>query len=345
MKSALRYIISLGLAGGLIWFVFKDIDLDDMLKRFAQADWRWIALSCILLICAHITRAWRWGMLMEPLGYKPGLLNSTISVLTGYFANYIVPRMGEVTRCGTLYRLEKIPVNLSFGTVVAERIFDVIILLIMIGLNFILEFDRLSSFFTDIFQSKMQGNGQAPTGTSPLLIIAGVIFLAGIIAIIVIFSSNLLRSKLMQNAIIQKIVLFLQGMLEGLLSVRKLKNPGLFILSTIMIWIFYYLVSYVLFFCIPETSQLGLLAGLTLLVVGAIGMTAPTQGGIGAYHLLVGSVMVLYGLTQKDGITLATFIHGTQMLFMLIVGALAFLYVLIQKNKNTDEPAVATTNS
>lgn len=344
MKSALRYIISLGLAGGLIWFVFKDINLDDMLKRFAQADWRWIALSCVLLIFAHITRAWRWGMLMEPLGYKPKLLNSTVSVLTGYFANYIVPRMGEVTRCGTLYRLEKIPVNLSFGTVVAERIFDVIILVIMIGLNFILEFDRLSSFFTEIFQSKIQGNGQPQAGPNVLLIIGGLIFLAGIIAVIVILRSASLRDKLMQNTIIQKIVGFLQGMLEGLLSVRKLKNPGLFFLSTLMIWVFYYLVSYVLFFCIPETSNLGMLAGLTLLVVGAIGMTAPTQGGIGAYHLLVGSVMVLYGLTQKDGITLATFIHGTQMLFMLVIGAFAFLFVLVQ-NKATDEPVAAVTNN
>ncbi|MEO6684798.1 MAG: lysylphosphatidylglycerol synthase transmembrane domain-containing protein [Dyadobacter sp.] len=344
MKSALRYIISLGLAGGLIWFVFKDIDLNDMLKRFAQADWRWIALSCVLLIFAHITRAWRWGMLMEPLGYKPKLLNSTVSVLTGYFANYIVPRMGEVTRCGTLYRLEKIPVNLSFGTVVAERIFDVIILLGLIGLNFILEFDRLSSFFTDIFQSKIQGSGQPAAGPNIFLIIGGLIFLAGIIAVIVILRSSSLREKLMQNAIIQKIVAFLQGMLEGLLSVRKLKNPGLFFLSTAMIWVFYYLVSYVLFFCIPETSNLGMLAGLTLLVVGAIGMTAPTQGGIGAYHLLVGSVMVLYGLTQKDGITLATFIHGTQMLFMLVVGAFAFLFVLIQ-NKTTEDPVAAVTNS
>ncbi|GLU55855.1 lysylphosphatidylglycerol synthase transmembrane domain-containing protein [Dyadobacter frigoris] len=344
MKSALRYIISLGLAGGLIWFVFKDINLDDMLKRFAQADWRWIALSCVLLICAHITRAWRWGMLMEPLGYKPGLLNSTVSVLTGYFANYIVPRMGEVTRCGTLYRLEKIPVNLSFGTVVAERIFDVIILLGLIGLNFILEFDRLSSFFTDIFQSKISGGGKPAAGPNLFLIIGGLIFLAGIIAVIVILRSSSLREKLMQNAVIQKIVGFLQGMLEGLLSVRKLKNPGLFFLSTAMIWVFYYLVSYVLFFCIPETSELGMLAGLTLLVVGAIGMTAPTQGGIGAYHLLVGSVMVLYGLTQKDGITLATFIHGTQMLFMLVIGAFAFLFVLVQ-NKTTDEPVAAVTNN
>ncbi|SEI51383.1 hypothetical protein SAMN04487995_1060 [Dyadobacter koreensis] len=344
MKSALRYIISLGLAGGLIWFVFKDINLADMLDRFSQADWRWMAISCFLLLCAHVTRAWRWAMLMEPLGYKPGIVNSSISVLTGYFANYIVPRMGEVTRCGTLYRLERIPVNLSFGTVVAERIFDVIILLGLIGLNFILEFDRLSSFFTEIFQSKIQGNGQPGTGPSPILIILGIGFIAVIIGAIIIFRSASLRNKLMENAIVQKIATFLQGMLEGLLSVRKLKNPGMFFLSTAMIWVFYYLVSYVLFFCIPETSQLGLLAGLTLLVVGSIGMTAPTQGGIGAYHLLVGSVMVLYGLTQKDGITLATFIHGTQMLFMLVVGALAFLYVLIQ-NKTEEEPAVVTQNN
>ena len=338
MKSALRYIISLGLAGGLIWFVFKDIDLADMLDRFGRSDWRWIAVSCAFLLMAHVIRAWRWAMLMEPLGYKPGLFNSSISVLTGYFANYIVPRMGEVTRCGTLYRLEKVPVNLSFGTVVAERIFDVLILLVLIGLNFILEFERLSTFFTDFFQSKIAGGQNSGTGTG---ILAGILF-AGIIVValagIYIFKNQALRNKLNQNALIQKIVTFAQGMLEGLLSIRKLKNPGLFIFSTVAIWVLYYLVSYVLFFCIPETSNLGPLAGLTLLVVGAIGMTAPTQGGIGAYHLLVGNVMILYGLSQKDGITLATFIHGAQMLFMLVVGALAFLYVLVQKNTNTPEP-------
>jgi uncharacterized protein (TIRG00374 family) len=330
MKSALRYIISLGLAGGLIWFAFKDIDLIDMLDRFARSDWRWIALSCALLLLAHIVRAWRWNMLMEPLGYKPGLFNSSISVLTGYFANYIVPRMGEVTRCGTLYKLERVPVNLSFGTVVAERIFDVVILLILIGLNFILEFKRLSTFFTDFFQSKI------PSGQIGVILI---ILLAGLVAIaaagVYIFKNKGLRDNLLKNSLIQKVVLFAQGMLEGLLSVRKLSSPGLFIFSTIAIWVLYYLVSYVLFFCIPETSSLGLLAGLTLLVVGSIGMAAPVQGGLGAYHMLVGSVMVLYGLTYKDGITLATFIHGAQMLFMLIVGALAFLIVLVKKDKSS----------
>ncbi len=329
MKSALRYIISLGLAGGLIWYVFKDINLSEMLARFKEADWKWIAASCILLIAAHITRAWRWNMLMEPLGYKPSLLNSSMSVLTGYFANYIVPRMGEVTRCGSLNRLEKVPINLSFGTVVAERIFDVLILLFLIGLNFILEFARLSTFFTDIINSKTGNN----SSSNPILPIIGILLVLGIIGIIVVVKNKTLLDKLLSIPLVLKIITFAKGMLDGLLSVRKLKSPLLFLFSTLLIWVLYYLVSYVLFFCIPETSSLGPLAGLTLLVVGAIGMTAPTQGGIGAYHLLVGNVMVLYGLTQADGITLATFIHGTQMLFMLVIGAFAFLFVLINSTK------------
>jgi glycosyltransferase 2 family protein len=328
MKNALRYIISLGLAGGLLWFVFRDMDLGAMLDRMQQADWRWIALSCLLLMLAHITRAWRWQMLLQPMGHRPGLFDSTIAVLTGYFANYIVPRMGEVTRCGTLYRLEKIPVNQSFGTVVAERVFDVLTLLLLIGLNFLLEFDRLSAFFLDFFGSKV--GGEQESGPNVLLVAVGIFVVMIAVSIWVIFRNNSIREKLMKNGLVIKVMGFLKGMLEGVLSIRKLRSPGLFILSTLLIWVFYYLVSYVLFFCIPETSDLGPLAGLTLLVIGAIGMTAPTQGGIGAYHLLVGNVMILYGLTQKDGITLATFIHGTQMLFMLAVGALAFVVVLLK---------------
>lgn len=337
MKNVLRYIISLGLAGGLLWFVFKDMDLNTMLDRLQQADWRWIAVSCTLLLMAHITRAWRWQMLLEPMGHRPGLFDSTTAVLTGYFANYIVPRMGEVTRCGTLYRLEKIPVNQSFGTVVAERVFDVLTLLLLIGFNFLLEFDRLSQFFLDFFGSKVPGE-EVSSGPNILLILFGAFAMMGIIGIWMIVRNQSLREKLLQNGIVAKVVGFLKGMLEGVLSIRKLRSPGLFIASTLLIWVFYYLVSYVLFFCIPETTNLGPLAGLTLLVIGAIGMTAPTQGGIGAYHLLVGNVMILYGLTQGDGITLATFIHGTQMLFMLATGALAFLVVLL-KDKSANKAA------
>jgi glycosyltransferase 2 family protein len=338
MKNILRYAISLGVAGALLWFVFKDMDLQAMLDRLREADWRWVALSCLLVLLAHTTRAWRWQMLLEPLGQRPRLPNALLAVLTGYFANYIVPRMGEVTRCGTLYRLESVPVNQSFGTVVAERVFDVLTLLVLIALNFFLEFDRLSQFFLDFFGSKVPGESGGE-GTQFILMILAGFFLLIVLGIVYVVRNRSLRERLMQGALVQKIVAFLRGMMEGVLSVRNLRSPGLFIFSTILIWVLYYLISYVLFFCIPETSDLGFLAGLTLLVIGAIGMTAPTQGGIGAYHLLVGNVMVLYGLTQKDGITLATFVHGTQMLFMLVVGALAFLVVLM-KDKSTDKAAL-----
>ncbi len=328
MKNIIRYAISLGIAGGLLWYVFKDISLADMAQRLARADWRLIALSFIITLAAHVVRSWRWIMLMEPLGYKPPMGDTFLSVLTGYFANYIIPRMGEVTRCGTLYRLQNVPVNQSFGTVVAERIFDVVTLVIFIGLNFFLEFKRLKEFFLDFFENKIGGD------ISGKLVILGIAAFVVLVIAVIVFKSKKLRDKLLEYALVQKIVDFLKGMLEGLLTIRKLKNPGLFILSTLLIWVCYYFASYVLFFCLPETAALGPLAGLTLLVIGAIGMTAPTQGGIGAYHLLVGNVMVLYGITQADGITLATFVHGSQMLLMLTVGAIAFLIVMM-KNKAT----------
>ena len=330
MKKTIRYLVSLLLAGGLLWWVFKDINLASMKERLAAADWRWIALSALLTLVAHWFRAWRWSMLLKPLGRPVPVYSSFISLLTGYFANYILPRMGEVTRCGTLYRMAGVPVNVSLGTVIADRIFDVLVLAALLVLNFLLEYDRLSAFFTDLVGDKV-GGADGSVGLLGILA-AGLVAAAG--AGWWIWKSPSFRQKLLSVGIVSKIAEFARGMLDGLLSVRKLENPGLFILSTAGIWISYYFSSYVLFFCIPETADLGMLAGLTLLVIGAVGMTAPTQGGIGAYHLLVGSVMVLYGLSREEGITLATFVHGSQMVLMLVVGAIAFLLALVHR-KNT----------
>lgn len=330
MKNVVRYVVSFLLAAGLLWFVFKDIDLVSMKDRLAGADWRWVALSAALTLLAHWFRAWRWSMMLKPLSSSVSVYSSYISVLTGYFANYILPRMGEVTRCGTLYRMAGVPVNQSLGTVIADRISDVLVLMVLLVLNFALEFDRLSAFFTDLIGSKLGGTG----GSSNVLgYVVGGGIIAGLLLALWIWRSESLRNKLLAVGFVRKIADFGEGMLNGLLSVRKLSNPWLFVLSTIGIWVSYYFSSYVLFFCIPETAGLGLLAGLTLLVIGAIGVAAPTQGGIGAYHLLVGNVMVLYGLSRQDGITLATFVHGSQMLLMLAAGAIAFLLALLYRKK------------
>jgi len=321
----------LAVAGGLLWYVFKDIDLPAMLTAIGQADYRWVAVYGVLILVAHWSRGVRWGLLMEPVvNQKISQTNLTMAVLTGYFANLLIPRMGEVTRCGTLNRTDDVPVNVSFGTVVAERIFDVVMLLLLIGLNFVLEFDRLSAFLIDFFNSKLNlGKAQDNSG---LLIGAGLGLVLGAVAAWWLF--NRYKDRLMQNPLLSKVIQFGLGLLDGLLSVRKLRRPGLFIFHTLLIWTMYYGTTFVLFFAMPQTAQLGPLAALTILVMGSIGMAAPTQGGLGSFNILVGSALVLYGLTQQDGQTLATLMLLSQWIFVILFGGVSFLIVMA-RSRNT----------
>jgi len=331
MKNILKYCLSLAIAGGLMWYVFKDMDLVEMWSKFQNANHSWLILVTVFTIIAAWSRAARWNMLLEPLGYRPSAFDATVAVFTGYFANQLIPRAGEVTRCGTLNRLEKVPVNVSFGTVVAERVFDVVTLLLLIGLAFFLEFGRLSDFFMSLFGEKLglgQGNGNSQIVFLGSLAVVGIGFLA---AAWWFYRKN--ADRLRQNSLFAKIEGFVLGLVDGLLSVRKLRNPGMFLFHTVLIWTMYFLSSYVCFFVLPESSHLTLLAGLTILIMGGLGMSAPVQGGIGPYHILVSSALVLYGLSKENGLALATYIHGTQMILMLILGGISFIITLVKSPK------------
>ncbi len=331
MKNILKYCLSLAIAGGLMWYVFKDMDLAAMWAKFQNANHWWLIVVALCTIIAAWSRAYRWNMLLEPLGHKPSAFDSTVAVFTGYFANQLIPRAGEVTRCGTLNRLERVPVNVSFGTVVAERVFDVVTLLLLIGLAFVLEFNRLSDFFMGLFGDKL-GMGKADgSNRIVLLLIVAVIGIGFAAAAWWFYRKN--AKKLRQNTVFAKIEGFVLGLVEGLLSVRKLRNPWAFVFHTALIWTMYFFSSYVCFFVLPESSQLTLLAGLTVLIMGGLGMSAPVQGGIGPYHILVSSALVLYGLSKENGLALATYIHGTQMILMLLFGGIAFIITLVKSPK------------
>lgn len=337
IKNILKYLISLALAGGLLWFTFQQSHLDvaDLWRKISGADYRWILLSGLLTIVAHWSRAERWRILLEPVvPQRPTSLDALVSVLTGYLANLALPRAGEVARCGTLYRLSSVPVNVSFGTVVAERLFDLLMLVILLGATFALEFDRLSQFFIGFLAGKL------PKGTSGsgLFIMVGATLLG--LVLLGWFLFNRYREALGRHPLYKKVSGFLNGLLAGLLSVRQLRRPGAFIFHTLLIWTMYYLMSYTLFFAMPATAGLGALAGLTILVVGSLGMAAPTPGGIGSFHLLVGQVALLYGLTSQDGQILATFIHGVSAVMIIILGVSALLVLLFRRNKTTDLPDV-----
>jgi uncharacterized protein (TIRG00374 family) len=319
----IKYAIPLAVAYLLLrYYVFKELSLADMVATFRQANYWWVILSGIVLLGAHLSRAYRWRLLLEPLGYQPGMFRMFLAVMIGYFANLVLPRMGEVTRCGVLQKMNHVPINAGIGTVVAERLFDVVMLLFLLCLNFLLEFNRLSQFFIQFFSDKFGSFGQL-SATFYVVLLVGVLAVAGIL-----FWAYRNQEKLWRIAILARIRDFFLGMWEGLVSVRKMQNKWGFILHSFLIWIGYYFAAFLLTFALPDSQPLSWLAGLTILMMGSLGMAAPVQGGTGPYHLLVSSALMLYGWSQEDGIILATFIWASQTLLTLLVGGICFVISL-----------------
>lgn len=329
MKKVLQYLISLTIAGGLLWFVFKDVDIDALFATFSKADYRWVALSGALALVAHWSRAYRWKLMLQPIGYNPSAYKTMLAVLIGYVVNLVLPRAGELARCGSLQKLEGVPFEKSFGAVVAERLVDVLILLLLIGLNLLLEFDRISGFFFELIGNKFDNTA----------LLAGIAFAGISLILLAVFLFRKYKSKIEQLAFYQKVSSVVLGLWSGFTSIRNLKNPAAFIGHTVLIWVMYYSMTYALCFALPETASLSPLAGLTILVMGTIGMAAPTIGGIGSYHFLVGKIVALYGINAQIGITLATFLHSMMgVLFVLIFGLIAFILTFTVQKTDSKTP-------
>jgi hypothetical protein len=234
----------------------------------------------------------------------------------GYLANLAIPRLGEITRCGALGKSENIPFDKILGTVIVERVSDVVMLLISMILVALLEFDRLGGFLTKTFLEPMMEKMQA----SPSFIWILLAITSLVIGVLVF----LFRMK-NPPQIIAKVKALINGVVEGLSSITKLKNKWMFIFHSVFIWVMYWLTSYICFFALPFTADLGTSAGLFIMVLGGIGMTAPVQGGIGTYHLLVSRGLVLYGLSETDGIVFATLVHTTQTVMVIVLGSISML--------------------
>jgi len=328
IKVFLKYSISLAVAVGLFWYLYKDIDFSDMLARFREADLRWIYLSIALSFLSHFVRAYRWNLLLEPLGYNLKAGRTFLAVMVGYLANFVVPRMGEISRCGILHKTDHVPVSKGFGSVVTERLIDVLCLFIVILITLSLEFEKLGSFFLNLISQKT--DGISPNNN--------IWFIIAILVIVFALSFLLLKrnhKKLQRNKLFLKISSFLRQLVEGILSIRKLKKGPQFIASTIFMWVLYFLMTYVVIFSIEETSQLSVTAGFTMLVLGGIGMATPVQGGIGAFHYLMSAGLLLYGITEEDGIFFALLLHTTNSVAIMVLGLISFfISMIIPKRKS-----------
>lgn len=324
--SAIKYIVLLGVGGILLWLAFRGVNFSETIDEIKNANLFWLGLSVLASLIAFFSRAIRWNLLIEPLGFQPKIMNTSTALMIGYLANLAVPRLGEVTRCGTLNQTEKVPFEKLLGTVIFERIIDVICLLICMVMVAVSEYDRLGNFLNENIFNPLKSKANF-FFNSPLTI--ALVFVIFIALILFLFKNK--RSK----GVIAKFTGILKGIGDGLTSVRKMKKPFQFIFHTVLIWGMYFLMSYLCFFSLQATSLLDWHAGLFVLVVGGMGMSAPVQGGIGAYHLLVSQGLMLYGLTQGHGLAFATLMHTSQTLVVIILGALSFLYLFLKQRNGT----------
>ncbi len=336
--SIVKYIILLAVTVGLLLLAFKGISVKAILDEMLEAKISWLLVAILIGIISFISRAYRWKLLIESLGYTPSLKNTAYSLMVGYFANLALPRLGEVTRCGTLSKAEKIPFSSLVGTVIIERLVDVLSLFILLFLSFIIEVDRLGNFLRDTVIHPLAAKGQQLMSSGTILFIV----LALMMFLIIFIFITIKRSN--QNKEESKWVHLMKGLVHGLFSIAKLKRPWLFIFHSVFIWFLAFLGMYVSFSILPATSQLGWSAALFILVVSGLGMAAPVQGGIGAYHLLVSEGLMLYGLSHQDGLAFATLTHAISMTLVVVFGIVSLLLLFSDNKKRiqSDESSTST---
>ena len=313
-KVISQYAIMILLTTGLLWLSLRALNVGGENKgefiwnTWIKANKGYLLLMAAISIVSHVTRAERWRMLLVPSGNKVKLSSSFLSLMIGYLVNLAIPRGGEVSRCYNLFKLEKTPVEISFGTVVVERIVDVICLLLLIVICFFVEWEKLKAFIDTL--NLGSGSGfKIPTWA--------IVVFAFILAVIV--AGFLLR----KNKKLRKILI---GFKEGLLSVFRLKNKSLFILYSVAIWVLYFFMSYCVIKAFPETHELGFRAVLTLFAIGSIAMAAPLPGGAGSYHTLVPlGLVMLYNLPPSDAIAFTFIFHAWQTLIMIVAGVVSFI--------------------
>lgn len=295
-----------------------------MMKKVLRNDvnYFWVWVSLIIGIFSHISRAMRWNLLIEPLGSKPGLLNTFLAVMTGYLMNLVIPRMGEISRCGVLSKYEKISFPRLIGTVVTERVIDVLMLLFMTILALIAQSGYILSFIRQNPDMKEKATGLF---SSPLLI-------GGLLLLLLIIIT--LRKKILNTRLYRQIGNILQHLKEGIISFRYVKKKGAMIFHSFFIWIMYYLMLYTAFFAFDFTQGLSPLAGLTTFVMGSFGMLAPVQGGLGTWHFMTKESLALYGVSNENGIIFAFVAHTTMNLLLIVLGLLSLMALpLVNREK------------
>jgi|TARA_B110000967_G_C18861691_1_gene550325 uncharacterized protein (TIRG00374 family) len=318
LKSTLKISLPLLLGGLLVWYSLSKTPIPKLLEYFKNANYFWVALGVFFGLLSHLSRAYRWKFMIEPMGYQLRLPNSIMAVFTTYLVNYTIPRAGEVARASVLTNYEGVPFEKSFGTIVSERLADMLVMLVIISSALFLQFDVISvQFFEKIEELDITTN-QILT------------FVIASFILIVLLTLTIKRGK---SKIAIKIKSILSGLLEGISSIFKMKKKWAFMFHTLFIWGMYVLMFYVTTFCLAETSQLPLSAILIGFIFASFSIAA-TNGGIGSYPLAVFAAFSIFNIPEDPSIAFGWIMWTSQTVMIILLGGLSLLFLPIYNRVN-----------
>ena len=311
IKKILKVILPLVFGGFLVWYSISKISIDILIGYFKEANYSWIFLGLFFGILSHLSRAYRWKFTLEPLGFKPKFTNSVLAVLIGYLVNLAIPRAGEVSRALVLTNYEDVPFEKGFGTIVAERIADLIMMLSIVVITLFVQFDFIYELLTNNF--------------NPTKIVIGL----GVLSIAFYTLTSFVKKA--TSGFLLKIKIFVSGLAEGVTSIFKMKNKWAFIFHTIFIWVMYVAMFWA---TIPAIQGLNVPLGGILIGFIAGGFSiAATNGGIGLYPIAVAGALALFDIPTEPATAFGWIMWTAQTAMIIVFGGLAFLFLPIY-NKN-----------
>lgn len=342
-------MIFFGIGGGILIYFYHQQDVaymdqcrldgipadkcslwDKLVTDFLSVDVFWMSMVLLAFTVSNISRAIRWNMLVRELGYKPRLRNAFFAVMISYLANLLMSRMGEVVRAGYLGKYEKISTSKVMGTVIVDRILDVISLALVIGLAFLLEFDTYWNYLHAQTAGRDLSKG---FWTDPFFLV----FVALILTISLLFFLN--RRHFRHLNIYQKAKSSLHSMWEGFKTVKYVEKPVAFVFHSLNIWVMYFLMTWCCFFAFAPTAHLSLIAALTVFVFGSFGMVIPSPGGMGTYHVLCVAALSIYGISKSDAFSFANIIFFSINLFCnIFMGVISAVLMPIVNRHYEPEP-------
>ena len=322
VSNILKIVLPLLIAGAILYYMYRDFDFAEVGRIFRdEMNIWWLFATLIPITLSHIMRGLRWLITLEPLGYKPKAGDSIDSIFIAYASNILIPRVGEVSRCAVLTKYDGVPFSKALGTLVAERLVDMLLVLIFVCTVLLTQMGVFASFFAETGT-----NEDAIVGllTSPKTYIVVLGVMAALFALWAVMRKTVIYSKMMKQ---------LRNFVDGLLSLKTMHRKGLFLFYTVGIWICYFLEFYLAFFCFPFTAELGMVKAMVIFAAISLAIVIPTPNGAGPWHFVVISMLTLYGVSQINASSFALIVHAFQTLGVIMLGAYGWVALQVRNKK------------